>query len=463
MNSIKSSARLPRQALGLSALLLVSSVCRAAPAPGDAAQNLFDGSTLKGWQITDFAGHGEVTVEKGQIVVHSGAMLTGVSYTNALPKVDYEISLEAMKVDGSDFFCGLTFPVENSYCSFIVGGWGGGVVGLSSIDGMDASENETTKYMKFDSGKWYSIRVQVTRKKIVTWIDNEKIVDQEISDRKISLRPGEIEFSKPFGVATWQTTGALRNIRVRRLADGGADAAGPGGGSPALLKALFLTGGGYHDYKTLAPHLTSSLARLAHVQFSTSFDLDGLTNGAFADPFDVVVYDVCFDDAPAVILRNAIEATRRGKPAVMIHCAVHAFRRTAEVHDWENLCGMRSKVHDPYGPFTVIKLDPASPITAAFPDDWKTPGDELYQTISIEPEAHPLLRAKSPHDGREHIVGWTWKLGAGRVFATTLGHDMKTAASPEYLQLLANGLLWACGRLGEDGKPAGATAAKGTP
>jgi type 1 glutamine amidotransferase len=396
-------------------------------------------------------------------MLHSGAMLSGVSYTNDLPRIDYEVSLEAMKVDGSDFFCGLTFPVDNSFCSFIVGGWGGGVVGLSSIDGMDASENETTKYLKFDSGRWYSIRVRVTRKKIETWIDNEKIVDQEITDRKISLRPGDIDLSKPFGVATWQTTAALRDIKVRALSADGRGPADRPDGSPAPLNALFLTGGGYHDYQTLAPHLTTALAKLTRARFTTAFDLGALTNAAFADPYDVVVYDVCFDAAPDIVLRNAIEATRKGKPTVMIHCAVHAFRQSKEVRDWETCCGMRSKVHDPYGPFTVVKLDKADPVTGTFPDEWKTPGDELYQTISIEPQSHPLLKAKSPHDGREHIVCWTWQFGRGRVFATTLGHDMKTAASPDYLQLLANGLLWTCGRLGDGAKPASSPAGKGTP
>ena len=124
---------------------------------------------------------------------------------------------------------------------------------------------------------------------------------------------------------------------------------------------------------------------------------------------------------------------------------------------------MRSKVHDPYGPFTVQKLDKDFPVTRSFPEEWNTPGDELYQTISIEPQSHQLLKAKSPHDGREHIVCWTYQSGRGRVFATTLGHDMKTAASPDYLQLLANGLLWACGKLGDDGKPFDGYAGKGTP
>jgi type 1 glutamine amidotransferase len=115
---------------------------------------------------------------------------------------------------------------------------------------------------------------------------------------------------------------------------------------------------------------------------------------------------------------------------------------------------MRSKVHDKYGPFTVVKLDDNSPITKLFPKDWKTSGDELYQTISIDPQSHPLLKAKSPQDGREHVVCWTYQFGQGRVFGTTLGHDMKTTSSPDYLHLVANGLLWACGKLEPDGKPA---------
>jgi 3-keto-disaccharide hydrolase len=179
--------------------------------------NLFDGKTLGGWKVTDFAGHGEVKVEEGQLRLPAGVMLTGVSWTNALPEIDYEVSLEAEKVDGSDFFCGLTFPVEKSFCTLIVGGWGGGVVGLSSIDGMDASENGSTKYMKFDTGRWYRIRLRVARKRIEAWIDDELFVDQSIEGREISLRAGDIELSKPFGLATWQTTGALRAIRIRRL------------------------------------------------------------------------------------------------------------------------------------------------------------------------------------------------------------------------------------------------------
>jgi hypothetical protein len=178
-------------------------------------QTLFDGRTLDGWKIVNYAGHGEVKVEEGAIRLGSGIMLTGVTYTNTLPKVDYEVELEAQRLDGYDFFCGFTFPVRDSFCTLIVGGWGGGLVGLSSIDDYDASENETTQFMRFERERWYKIRVRVSEPKIEAWIDNDKIIDLSIVDRKVSLRPGEIESSIPFGISTWQTSAALRNLRIR--------------------------------------------------------------------------------------------------------------------------------------------------------------------------------------------------------------------------------------------------------
>ena len=111
-----------------------------------AATSLFNGRTLGEWKTTVFGGEGDVEVTDGRIVIGAGNPLSGINWTGKHPKMDYEIALEAMRVDGSDFFCALTFPVGDSSCSFICGGWGGGVVGLSSLDGADASENETTDY-----------------------------------------------------------------------------------------------------------------------------------------------------------------------------------------------------------------------------------------------------------------------------------------------------------------------------
>ena len=179
---------------------------------------LFDGRKLGPWETAVFGGEGEVSVEDGKIMLGFGDMLTGVTHKGDFPKSDYEIRLEAMRVDGIDFFCALTFPVQDSHCTFVVGGWAGAVVGLSNIDGRDASENDTTKYMAFDDNRWYRIRVRVTADKIQAWIDDARLVDQGIRGRRIEIRP-EVDLCTPLGIASWQTRAALRNIEYRRLTE----------------------------------------------------------------------------------------------------------------------------------------------------------------------------------------------------------------------------------------------------
>lgn len=180
---------------------------------------LFDGKTWGDWKLSNFGGEGAVTIADGRILLDFGDSLTGIVYSKPFPKQDFEIRLQAMRVDGVDFFCGLTFPVAESHCSLIVGGWAGAVVGLSSIDGRDASENDTTRYMKFDEGRWYRIRVRVTVHRIQCWIDDQRVVDQDIRGRRVTTRP-EVEPSRPLGIAAWQTKAALRGIEFRQLTEG---------------------------------------------------------------------------------------------------------------------------------------------------------------------------------------------------------------------------------------------------
>ena len=202
------------------ATLVATVVAAGALAQGPAAAQsrfLFDGKTLKGWKPANFGGEGPVTVRDGQIVLERGDPLTGITWDGgAIPRMDYEISLEAMKLNGSDFFCGLTFPVGDSFCSLILGGWGGTVVGLSSLDGMDASDNETSTSMNFASGRWYRIRLRVVPGKITAWLDDKVIVDASTKGRRISIRP-EVNLSTPLGVASYRTEAALRNISIRTI------------------------------------------------------------------------------------------------------------------------------------------------------------------------------------------------------------------------------------------------------
>ena len=195
-------------------LALALAAC-AAEAPRPPWISLFDGES-DGWEATDFGGQGDVHVEDGALVLEMGQPLTGVTWPWPLPTSDYEIALEATRVDGTDFFCGLTFPVGDAHCSLILGGWGGSVAGLSCIDGLDASENDTTRYFAFVDGKPYAIRVRVTGEHIRAWLDDELIVDQPIAGRQIWLRP-EVHLSRPLGIASYSTTAAVRAVRIRRL------------------------------------------------------------------------------------------------------------------------------------------------------------------------------------------------------------------------------------------------------
>jgi hypothetical protein len=173
----------------------------------------FDGKSLTGWEVTNFGPQGPVYVSGGEIILGMGEGCTGITWKGDFPKVNYEVSLDAKRLEGNDFFCGMTFPVGKDPCTLIVGGWGGTTVGLSSINGLDASDNSTRTLMKFDKNRWYHIRLAVTGIEIEAWIDSLRVIDFSTGKNKFSVRP-EVELSKPFGIASWNTTAALRNIRV---------------------------------------------------------------------------------------------------------------------------------------------------------------------------------------------------------------------------------------------------------
>lgn len=204
-------------------------VLEAVPAPEPASAgavsakpeeiSLFDGKTLGSWVKTQFGGEGDVFVnESGNLELGFGAVITGAHWGAEVPAVtNYEISLEAMKLDGNDFFIALTFPVKDSHATFVVGGWGGGVVGISCVDDLNASENETMNIEGFENDVWYKIRVRVTDDKLEAWIDDDQKVDLELEGKKISLLPGDIELSVPVGLAAFQTRAQYKNIVWRNL------------------------------------------------------------------------------------------------------------------------------------------------------------------------------------------------------------------------------------------------------
>ncbi len=241
-NPATGKSALVRTTLAVTSTLETASAAEAAPASADSAPEvlaaapapqpavaekavevkeiaLFDGKTLGSWEKTQFGGEGDTFVnEDGNLELGFGAVITGVNWKGDVPATsNYEISLEAMKLDGNDFFLALTFPVKDSHATFVVGGWGGGVVGISSVDDLNASENETMNIEGFEKNVWHKIRVRVTEDKLQAWIGEEQKVDLDLEGKKISLLPGDIELSVPIGMAAYQTRAQYRNIVWRNL------------------------------------------------------------------------------------------------------------------------------------------------------------------------------------------------------------------------------------------------------
>jgi len=220
-----------RLAVTSAALLVVVGVAAYAAAPKGAKKrtpttvppgewlSLFDGKSLKGWKVPDqddFAAHGKVEAKKGTIALGEGTPFTGMVWTGDFPKEDFEVSVDAMRTGGIDIFCGLTVPVGKSHVTLVLGGWGDSVVGLSSVDDRNASDNETTKIMSFKNKKWYNVRMRVTKAKIEAWIDDKQVVDLKRKGHKFTIYE-ELRPIRPVGFFSWNTEAALKNIDMARL------------------------------------------------------------------------------------------------------------------------------------------------------------------------------------------------------------------------------------------------------
>ncbi len=169
------------------------------------------------WAATSFGGEGATSFNREGLLLEAGTPLTGVSWRGAeLPTSDYELQVVATRLAGSDFFCGLTFPVNDSWLTLVLGGWGGSLTGLSSLNGLDASENGTASYVNYEAGRPYSARVRVDGTRLRTWLDGEPLHDIDTLRRAPSLRV-EVLASRPLGLASYDTRAHISSLRLRPL------------------------------------------------------------------------------------------------------------------------------------------------------------------------------------------------------------------------------------------------------
>ena len=414
---------------------------------------LFNGKDLTGWRTNDFAGSGEVKVEDGKIIIGTGVALTGLKRTNDLLKSNYEVQIEAMKMEGGDFFCGFTFPVKDSHATLIVGGWGGSLVGLSSIDGMDASENEFTQYMRFDDKKWYRIRLRVTDSKIQAWIDDERMIDADITDRKISMRAGEIEDSAPFGLATYQTTAAIREIKIRP--------------TPARIPRIAMIAGkkshgpGEHEYKKALESLARQLQKEnefidVRVHFDGWPTDDEMLKGADTMVFYTDGSDRKEQDHPLLgggRLKFVGKILDKGAGLVCLHYSLFVPRAPAgdkflewiggyfdyESGDTPNKWYSKIETRD-------FKIFPAAahPITKGV--EPFTMKEEFYFKMRFTEQKEkltPIATFDPEKKDWEKVVGWAFERpNGGRGFGYTGGHFLKNFDDPNARRLLLNAILW---------------------
>ena len=225
-------ARVARFAIALLAALPSAAGCasRGASASGDATRDLanddagwrplFDGQSLAGWRVVESGASGPVSVEGGRLLLGQGEPMTAVVLAepgaSAFPRDDYEIEVVAARLLGNDFFAALTFPVGAGELTLVLGGWGGGLCGLSCLDGEDAAHNETKSFHGFERRRDYAVRVTIHGAHVRASLDGETIADVDVTGRRCSLRT-EVEPCRPLGLASYQTEGAIRSVRWRPL------------------------------------------------------------------------------------------------------------------------------------------------------------------------------------------------------------------------------------------------------
>jgi hypothetical protein len=186
---------------------------------------LFSPASIGKWKEAPMDKSGGIRRENDGFTLKEGGPMTGIVFptwwADGLPAVDYAITYEAMRGSGSDFFGSVTFPVrdEKTFVTFVLGGWGGTQVGISSIDGYDAASNPTGSSQLFENGKWYRVHIEVRAKEIQVQLDGKRIVQANIAGRTLGLRGGEISNCLPFGFATYGTEGRIRGCVVERLSN----------------------------------------------------------------------------------------------------------------------------------------------------------------------------------------------------------------------------------------------------
>lgn len=248
----------------------------------------------------------------------------------------------------------------------------------------------------------------------------------------------------------------------------------------APIKALLIEGGNAHDYKGQIKLITEGLSSRINIEWTVSHQttpegkevpgntmIDIYKKPDWTKGYDIVVHNECY---ASVSDKDFVESISKahsesGVPAVIIHGTLHAYRSADKAVDkagvekgtdaWRLLLGVTSVRHEKGGQLLKMKtVKPEHPVVKGLPAEWELKNEELYVIEKEWPNCVPLISCQSNEKAdKSYTVAWTNTCGKAKVFGTSLGHPNATFQDATYLDLLARGVLWACDKLDENGKP----------
>ena len=241
---------------------------------------------------------------------------------------------------------------------------------------------------------------------------------------------------------------------------------------PGMIRVLIFSGRNNHDWRVSTPFLRDLLIATNKFDVRIEEEPTGITSATLAI-YDVVVLDYNGPRWGEVTEKALQDFVSSGKGLVVYHGASWAFNGLPVLADhhvrtkifepaWPEYAkmigGSWSKqdpptAHAPYHEFTVKFVDKTHPITAGLGDGYVTT-DELYHNMRMQPGVHVLATAyddpnnvgktaEAKGTGKDEAVLWTMSYGKGRMFHTTMGHDIKAMQAADFRETFIRGTEWA--------------------